>query len=569
MKGIPNEIVQLSEFMHKKNQDYSLTTIEHPAGITVNVPSGFKADHKGLYVMVNRSTNENEDIHAVHTCRNFPIITKALDNVEKSELYYEVCWTNKGKIHREVVPALTISTQNEIRKLANKSLAVNDRNSKNLITYFDKYLSVNDIEHITIVDRLGHVNESIIHPLQTEGLEILPNDIGEKQILEAFQSSGSSKEWIESVLKLVEPHPKALLMIVSSFTSVLLEDLKLGPFIIDLSGPTSKGKTSVLKAAASVWGTEHLVSEWNGTAVSFERKAAFLNSFPLCLDDSMKADERQLQRFVYNFSGGRSKGRGSVEGSQKEYTWNNLMLSTGETSLVDYAERAGGASARVLPIKGLPFNNVDHHFFSELYGSIEKNHGTIGLEFISKWNERKKELLPLYFEYNEKFQQKAQGNEVVSRIARHYSAIYFTAALIIDFFDAPLDIGWLEVLFDEIMDGNEAIDKPMQLLESILSDLDASRECVSGKYAKRHDIKAIYQGGQLFLLPKYLKEFLGAEQTSIRGEWLRRGISMATNRNGKDTDTRQIKHDGKNYRPVPIDPAIIEKLGYDFDEYER
>ena len=44
---------------------------------------------------------------------------------------------------------------------------------------------------------------------------------------------------------------------------------------------------------------------------------------------------------------------------------------------------------------------------------------------------------------------------------------------------------------------------------------------------------------------------------------------MATNRNGKDTDTRQIKHDGKNYRPVPIDPAIIEKLGYDFDEYER
>ncbi|WP_410501090.1 DUF927 domain-containing protein [Escherichia coli] len=92
-----------------------------------------------------------------------------------------------------------------------------------------------------------------------------------------------------------------------------------------MKGSTSTGKTTALKVAASVWGTNQLVNEFNATKVSVERKAAFLNSFPLLLDDSRKADERLLQSFVYTFSGGRSKGRGSVGGSQREYTWRNIM----------------------------------------------------------------------------------------------------------------------------------------------------------------------------------------------------------------------------------------------------
>src|SRR5690606_14860518 len=146
-------------------------------------------------------------------------------------------------------------------------------------------------------------------------------------------------------------------------------------------------------------------------------------------DDSMKAEEKQLKAFVYNFSGGRSKGRGSVTGSQIEYTWNNLMLSTGETSLTDYAMQAGGAAARVLPITGLPFEDVEYEFFNELYEAIEENHGTIGMEFLKQWQDKKTAMLPLYKEFNAQFQKKSNGNEVLGRIARHYAALVFTANL--------------------------------------------------------------------------------------------------------------------------------------------
>lgn len=563
MKRQPtSNIIALSE--KKKSPSSQLYT--HANGKEFKLPSGFEVQNNNLYMLVEKGSGENKEIVPKYLCRQIPLITKSFSNIERSQLYYELSWKADGRLHEEVVTAGSVSTRKDIISLSDYSLAVNDVNARDLINFFDRLLMINDIPREKMVERLGHIEGGFIHPLYSKEVQILPADGGEKQMLEAFESSGTIKGWIEGVLKPIEAHPKALLMLLASFASVLLKDLNLGPFVIDLSGATSKGKTTVLKAAATVWGTDHLVSEWNGTAVSFERKAAFLNSFPLMLDDSMKADEKQLQRFVYNFSGGRSKGRGSVTGSQREFTWNNLMLSTGEIPLTEYAERAGGAAARILPVKGLPFKDADYLFFEDLYEAMEENYGEVGLEFIKRWEQRKDELLPRYKEFNKLFQEKARGNEVVSRIARHYAAVYFAGALVMEFFDAPIDLGWLEVLFTEIMEDNKAVDKPMQMLEAVLTDLDSSRDCISGKYEVKFDLKAIYKDGTLFLLPSYLKEFLKFEQTAIRSEWLRRGISLVSMKKEKEVDHRVVYHLGKSYRVVPIASDVVDELGFDFEE---
>ncbi|WOV83914.1 DUF927 domain-containing protein [Sporosarcina jeotgali] len=562
MKRQPtSNIIALSE--KKKSPSSQLYT--HASGKEFKLPSGFEVQNNNLYILVEKGSGENKEIVPKYLCRQVPLITKSFSNIERSQLYYELSWKADGRLHEEVVTAGFVSTRKDIISLSDYSLAVNDVNARDLINFFDRLLMINDIPREKMVERLGHIEGGFIHPLYSKEVQILPADGGEKQMLEAFESSGTIEGWINGVLKPVEAHPKALLILLASFASVLLKDLNLGPFVIDLSGATSKGKTTVLKTAATVWGTDHLVSEWNGTAVSFERKAAFLNSFPLMLDDSMKADEKQLQRFVYNFSGGRSKGRGSVTGSQREFTWNNLMLSTGEVPLTEYAERAGGAAARILPVKGLPFKDADYEFFDELYEAMEHNHGEIGLEFIKQWEERKHELLPKYKEYNSMFQKKARGNEVVSRIARHYAAIYFAGTLVMDFFDAPIDLGWLEVMFNEIMDENKAVDKPMQMLEAVLTDLDSSRESIAIDNRVFHDLKAIYKDQTLYLLPSYLKEFLKTEQSSIRSEWLRREISISGLEKGKKTDSRTLRHKGSVHRVVAIHPHVVEELGFDFN----
>ena len=66
---------------------------------------------------------------------------------------------------------------------------------------------------------------------------------------------------------------------------------------------------------------------------------------------------------IYQFSGGRSKGRGSIRGSQKEFTWNDILLSTGELAITEYAKKAAGAAARVISLVDEPFVNIDMQIF--------------------------------------------------------------------------------------------------------------------------------------------------------------------------------------------------------------
>ncbi|WP_427108648.1 DUF927 domain-containing protein [Lysinibacillus xylanilyticus] len=530
-------------------------------------PYGYVSKSGLLYKLIEKNIKGDEiEKTEVMICRQTPIITRSFSNVEQPQLYHELFWNEKGREYKEIVPAGDLAIKKELLKLSYKSLAVNDNNAKELITYFDRLNMVNNLDHEHLVVRLGHIKNTFIHPLLAEGVTVLPPDIGERQLLEAFQTSGTSAEWIEQVFKPIKKHPKALLMVLASFTSILLQDLKMKPFIIDLSGVTSQGKTTVLRVCASVWGTEHLVSEWSLTKVAAERKASFLNSFPIILDDTRKADEKQLQGFIYNFSGGRSKGRGSVSGSQREFTWGNLMLSTGEDSLNSYTERAGGVAARILPITGLPFEGEGYQFFDDLYNSIENYYGSIGLEFLSHWYEKKNTVLPHFSEYNNVFQKKSQGNEVISRIARYYAAIVFTGRLLNEFFNLEIDLLELYLLFDELNAQNRATDKPMQLLEAILSDLDADRGAVYGEYLPHGVTKAVYKNRTIYLLPSYLKDFLKSEQNTIRNEWLRRGICIESINNGTLVDYQQIKHKGRKFRGVAIQPKIVEELGFNFEE---
>lgn len=175
----------------------------------------------------------------------------------------------------------------------------------------------------------------------------------------------------------------------------------------------------------------------------------------------------------------------------------------------------------------------------------------------------------MYKDFNSYFQKKANGNEVLGRIARHYAALIFTAHLLNDFFQMEININELTTLFDEIARENKAIDKPMQLLEAILSDLDADRLSIYGKYVPQGKIKALYLDGTLILLLAYIKEFLKTEQKAIRSEWLRRGISIGSMRNGNESDTKQYKHCGENYSGVAIKPEILKELQFDFSTEKK
>jgi uncharacterized protein (DUF927 family) len=543
--------------------NYQLQTEENGVSNGIIIPSPFHINGNALFKTIIKKVDGFEVEQPVMVSRMAPAILRELSNIERNSVHHELAWKDRGREKREVVPASTLATKRELLTLSDKGFPVNDLNFKDLISYFDKYLSFNKLDQAYMVERLGHIKDAFIHPLASQGIEIVPNDIGERQLLDAFQTAGTVETWKTRVFDRVKHHKKALFLVLTSFASVLLKDLKVSPFIVDLSGSTSQGKTTVLQVARSVWGTEGLLNEWNATKVAIERKAGFLNSFPLLMDDTRKADGRILQSIVYQFSGGRSKGRGSLKGSQSEMTWNNILISTGEISITDYASKAGGAAARVLSLTDQPFEIIEEHYFDELYKALEENYGAVGLEFLQKWQCAKKDLIPQFYMFKDYYLNKAKGNEVLTRISMYYAAVHFAGSVARNLLNMEMDFSLLDRLFEEMAGENKALDKPKELLEQILYDLDASRRSIFYQF-EPEQIKAIYHFNTVCLMPAYLKSFLGAEEKLARREWLKKGYTQRVEINDTTTDYKQVKHEGRKFNAVIVDPAFIKSLGMDF-----
>ncbi|EEM99639.1 hypothetical protein bthur0014_57110 [Bacillus thuringiensis IBL 4222] len=531
------------------------------------LPSPYKDINGALYKVEIKVKKDEIEEQNIPVARHVPYLKRELCNIEKPQVYYELTWNNRGNNVTELVTAGSLATKREMMPLAEKSFPVNDNNVKQLIDYFDKVLASNEIETGWMVERLGHIKNDCIHPLIEKGYDILPADLGDRQLLEAFQLKGTVKGWIDGVFNEIKSHPRALFFVLSSFASIFLHDLKIDPFIVELAGSTSTGKTTAMKIAASVWGTNQLINEFNSTKTSVERKSSFLNSFPLYLDDSRKADERLLQSFVYHFSGGRSKGRGTLNGSQLEYTWKNICLATGEISLNDYSAKAGGVAARVISLTDSPFTEVGHSFFEGLYKSMENNYGLVGLEFFKQYQKHKEKWLPQFYKFKDLYMKKSQGNEVLTRLSLYYSVVHFTGSIVKEIFSLDIDLNKIYSLFDEMADNNKAIDKPKQFLEEILNDLDSNRQTIFyDNHFTPNSIHAIYKNKAdcLYLTPAYLSKMLGPEEKTIRKEWIKKGMTISSEKKGSHVDYKAVKHEGKTYRVIPLNMDFVNSLGFDF-----
>jgi len=551
-----------------KSNNYTLGTIIYfckNAGIdeikyvqqqTNYIPFPYVIKDDVLYKTIVKKDENLKEILMVS--RMAPHILRKLSNVESNDVYYEIVWKDNGQKKRQVVAASVISTKKELLTLAASGFSINDLNYKDIIKYFDDYLANNSVSQAYMVERLGHIQKGFIHPLNAQGVVINPKDYGEKQLLDSFKTQGTVETWKIEVFDQIRDFPKPLFLVLASIASPILQDLKVPPFIIDLSGSTSQGKSTALQVARSVWGNEGLINEWNATKVAIERKAGFLNSFPLFMDDTRKVDVRILESIIYQFSGGRSKGRGSLEGSRKELTWNNILISTGEVPLTEYAKKAGGAAARVISLVDEPFGKVKDNYFSDLYNALEGNYGAVGLEFLKKWQEAKEDLLSEFINLKNHYNQKANGDEVLTRLSMYFATVHFAGFILSKLLNIQMDLKLLNRLFDEMANENKAIDKPKQLLEEILYKLDSNRKYIANSLTP-DTVWAIYKYDTVCLTPDFLRQELGAEEKMIRKEWQKRGFTQThLTKDGKEIDYKQVKHRYSKYNAVIVNKEFYE-----------
>ena len=543
----------------------------------INIPNGFLAKDGKLYSLLPK-TGKNESgekdfyYEEKFIMHQIPVIKEILTDCETGNSKYKVAWKFKGATKERIVKASAITTKKELLALSDQLLNVNENNYKDVMKYLNEFVYCNEIPDKVMTSRIGHTDAGFIHPLIQTDVVIDFDSDGEEELFNNFQEKGTVESWKEEVLKYILPHPKAMVYLTGAFASVLLRDLKVQPFVMDMSGSTSLGKSTVMFATASVYGTSSLVSE-EGKPVGIERKVTYLNSFPFFFNDTKHFKRKEdIEPLIYHHAGGKAKLRGSLEGFRRVREHANILFTNGEACILEYTE-GGGCAGRVVTLQGAPFDSDDitkvKPILDAIYKGIDKNHGVVGRVFVEKWlaldEEKKERLTTGYFEslYNY-YSDLATGNEVLVRLARFYSALHFTADLLNDFFDFGIDLEIFTNVFQYEKEENKAVDKGLQHLVHCLEELE--RRPTNINYDEHLpqvvDAHCNVDEEKLLLTSSFVKQLFGKEHTAVRRLWLKQGYIIPTS--AKDSTNKiRVRKGAVQRRGILLNTDIIKSLGFD------
>lgn len=296
----------------------------------------------------------------------------------------------KGTIwRRHIVEKKVLASANKVTELAGIGIAVNSETARNFVRYIGdlENLNYDIIPERKSIGRFGYIAGEGFSPY-VDGL-IFDGDANFAAMFQTVHERGSFEKWRQMAAEVRAMSVTAKIMLAASFASPLLQPLGCLPFFIHLWGVDSgTGKTVALMVAASVWGDPAVgsyVKTFDGTAVGMEKTAAFLNNLPLCLDELQLAkDAKGKTNFdVYRLAQGVGRTRGNRSGGvDKTPTWQNCILTTGESPLTGQASGAGAVN-RVIDIE-CKADRVVIWDGMRVSGAVKRNFGHAGKAFVEK-----------------------------------------------------------------------------------------------------------------------------------------------------------------------------------------
>ena len=157
-------------------------------------------------------------------------------------------------------------------------------------------------------------------------------------------TKGTLEGWKDGVACYAVGNTRLAFAIASAFAGPLLDLVRPdGGGGFNLLGASSRGKTTVLECAASVWERPDPLTTWRATGNGLEGIAAARNDGFLALDELSQVDPKEAGSVAYLLANGSAKARATKEGAARSMRqWRLIFLSSGEQGLEDKMLEAGG-----------------------------------------------------------------------------------------------------------------------------------------------------------------------------------------------------------------------------------
>lgn len=162
---------------------------------------------------------------------------------------------------------------------------------------------------------------------------------------DAMLPKGSVSVWREQIIKHVLPNALPSLIMAAGMAGLLrywCPDSE--NFLLHVFAQSSAGKSTAMKASASLWGDpEKLFDQWRTTDNGLEGRCLARNHMALFLDEAGQAPNQDvLKNAVYLIGNGGEKMRASRDGGERQVRKFQLVaLSNGEEALLKGSRHAG------------------------------------------------------------------------------------------------------------------------------------------------------------------------------------------------------------------------------------
>ena len=531
------------------------------------------------------------------------VISRLFTQVHGTEESVEVAWFQNNSWRIRIVGRGIVATARTIVGLAGFGLPVTSSNASALVDYLLDFMVANQgvLPECRVSNQMGWIGvnshtgflwgtrlilESTAAPQQTDQQVTFQGaDVGDQQLVDGLHANGTFEGWRDAIAVLA-CYPRARLALIASLAPPLLKVLAAKNFTFSLAGATSVGKTTALRISASCWGCPDerspaaAITTWDATRVFIERALATLNFLPLVIDDTKRARRPQdIAQTVYDVTSGRGRGRGTEKGIAGSGTWQTVMITSGESSLVSFSED-GGTRARVLELWGSPFGERTPEsaaVVGRLNESIQQHYGHAGPRFVQHLLQQRDQWVALqnhYQEVRQSYQQRAGDNSVAGRMAEHFAVLHIAEELACHAQILPWatqQTAW--GLWDEITSETNEADRAAVALRYVVGWCHAhqgdflpaspSRLNVptTGWVGRWHVTGRLGEPECLAIYPHRLEQILKErdfEPTAIRRQWKDRGW-LRTN---DAKTTLKVRHDNVTTEMVAIRwDSIREVMG--------
>jgi hypothetical protein len=351
---------------------------------TVRTPYDYRVTSRGVEVLSTSGENWLRVTFA-------PLVVTATFEDPEGDQYVELSWIDRSlgrprRISRIVSRETAKRGRKLIETLGSAGLPAVEGDARAVEKWLAEFeaRNVGKIPSEQLARWLGWQDDGTFVASPEDGIKVDVPFEEQRGPARAHARKGTVEGWKETVAQLAD-YPVPRVAVAAALAAPLLKPLGLNSFTLDISSRSTKGKTTALQVALSVWAdpSEHAsaMSNWRTTLYAIEKRLNLVRGIVTVFDETMAVtDDTLIDEVLYQLPMNHGKARsGGAFGNM--LPWETILLSSGERPALSFTT-SQGAAARILGTTIAPFGDGGGAVAAAAREGVLSHHGHAGPEFV-------------------------------------------------------------------------------------------------------------------------------------------------------------------------------------------